>query len=125
MESNHTFKRSSGRKIEAKRAAPPPDPSKPDVSKYAPATPVNSPSVEPNRPIAVVMAMLIATAATIPAAVFAGHHGHHHGENGGSTSTSQGPSQSNSYGGSSDCSNQGSQISGNGNRVSQSSDQRQ
>ena len=72
------------------------------------------------------MAMLIATVATTPAAVFAIHHGHHHhGENGGSTSTSQSPSQSNSCGGNSDCSNQGSQISGNGNRVSQSSDQRQ
>ena len=76
------------------------------------------------------MAMLIVTAATAPAAVFAIHHGHHHGhhhhgENGGSTSTSQSPSQSNSCGGNSDCSNQGSQISGNGNRVSQSSDQRQ
>jgi hypothetical protein len=77
------------------------------------------------------MAMLIATAGTTPAAVFAIHHGHHHhghhhhGENGGSTSTSQSPSQSNSYDGNSDYSNQGSQISGNGNRVSQSSDQRQ
>jgi hypothetical protein len=72
------------------------------------------------------MSMLIATAATIPAVVFAGHHGyHHHGENGVSTNTNQSLSQSNSCDGSSNCSNQGSQISGNGNRVSQSSDQRQ
>ena len=30
---------------------PPPAPSIPDVSIYAPATPVTNPSVEPNRPI--------------------------------------------------------------------------
>ena len=66
------------------------------------------------------LTVTLITAAMTTSDVFAKHRHHHH-----SGSTSQSLAQSNSCEGGSNCSNQGSQISGNGNAVSQSSTQSQ
>jgi len=65
--------------------------------------------------------LLLVTVAATTTNVFAGGHHHHHHHHG--SSTSQSLAQSNECSKGANCSNQGSQISGNGNSVNQISQQ--